>query len=82
MIERWILWLIKWAGLSEKLLIINDLRLCSDELKPFIIEVEKEAKQQGWNGDTKRRIAVARYTREYGKKKDLGLMLELIVRNL
>ena len=72
-LAKWLLWCL---GL-EYLPVMD-----TSHMKPFVIDVEREGKLRGWNGASKRQIAMERYVRTYGDTSDKGLLLELAVRQI
>jgi hypothetical protein len=77
-------WVIKLLRLQHEVITIPNVRVVYKEMIPYVALSEKEGKLRGWNGDSKRRIAMERYVREHGdyRKRDTGLVLELVVRDI
>ena len=73
----------RWVGIHETQCSEEVMEL-SEHIRPFIVEVEKQGNEAGWNGATKRRMATARIKRDHPEyvTENFGLAVEVLVRAL
>ena len=79
-----LLWVAKKLGLDNDVTIPQHIMDLCNDIRSFIMLSETEGNEKGWDGESKRRLVMARLKRDKPELicNDLGLAIELVVRTI